>query len=121
MNCATPGQLPVFSIFTGDQKVMSLAAVYTNFGGPLDLTTCTEIVIALPNADGTYVLLTLTGTDITIATPTVLGRFSATIQSAVSLLLNIGELQTFNVTFTINGVVFTVPYIASLSVFETEP
>lgn len=121
MNCQNQGPFPVFSIYLGDAKTMNLAAIYSNFGGPLDLTDCTEIVITLPNADGTFLVLTLTGDDISITTPTVLGLFSAPISSVNSLLLNVGELQTFTVTFTISGQVFTVPYINALSVFETEP
>ena len=50
MNCSQ--EFPVFSIFLGDSKTMSLAAFYANYGGPLDLTACSEIVISLPNQDG---------------------------------------------------------------------
>ena len=121
MNCNSTSIFPVFSIFQGDAKTMSLAAIYSNFGGPLDLTDCTQIVITLPNFDGTFTVLKLSLSDITIASPTVLGKFSAAISSLVSGVLNVGELQSFNVTFTISGQVFTVPYINALSVFETEP
>lgn len=121
MNCNGAQAFPVFSIFTGDAKTLSLSAQYTNFGGPLDLTDCTEIVINLLNEDGSFLQLKYSLSEVTIATPTVLGLFSAPISSVQSALLNVGELQTFNVTFTISGQVFTVPYIQSLSVFETEP
>jgi hypothetical protein len=120
MNCSS-SQLPVFSIYLGDAKQMNLAAIYSDFGGPLDLTSCTEIVINLPNEDGTFLQLKLSTADVTIQTPEVLGKFYATITALQSALLNVGELQTFNVTFTISGQVFTVPYVNSLSVFETEP
>lgn len=119
MNCN--GSLPVFSIFQGDSKTMNLAAVYANFGGPLDLTSCTQIVITLPNADGTVSTLSLTDDEVTIGETPVLGLFSAPISSEVSAVLNPGELQNFNVTFTISGQIFTVPYVQSLSVFEGEP
>jgi hypothetical protein len=36
----------------------------------------------------------------------------------ISALLNLGELQNFDVTFTISGQVFTVRYFQALSVFE---
>lgn len=121
MNCNTQGPFPVFSIYLGDAKTLNLAAIYSNFGGPLDLTACTEIVITLPNADGSFLLLKLSLDEVTISTPTVLGLFSAPISSMNSLLLNVGELQSFTVTFTISGQVFTVPYVNALSVFETEP
>lgn len=119
MNCNNAP--PVFSIFLGDAKTLSLAAILENYGGPLDLTSCTEIVINLPNADGSFLQLKLTGSQVVIATPTVLGRFSAAITALQSALFNVGELQSFNVTFTIGAQVFTVPYINSLSVYEVQP
>lgn len=121
MNCSGNQQMPVFSIYLGDNKTMSLAAIYDNFGGPLDLTACTEIVISLPNDDGSFLQLKLSLAQVTITSPAVLGKFTAAISSMESDLLNVGELQTFNVTFTISGQTFTVPYINALSVFETEP
>ena len=119
MNCSQ--EFPVFSIFLGDSKTMSLAAFYANYGGPLDLTACSEIVISLPNQDGTFLQLKLSLSAVTITSPTVLGRFTAAISSLNSALLNVGELQSFNVTFTINGQVFTVPYVNALSVLNPEP
>lgn len=119
MNCNSA--LPVFSIFLGDAKTLNLAAILDNFGGPLDLTACTEIVVNLPKADGSFLVLKLSASQVIVATPTVLGRYSAAITALQSALLNVGELQTFNVTFTIGSQVFTVPYINSLSVFEVQP
>ena len=119
MNCNST--FPVFSIFLGDAKILSLAAILANFGGPLDLTDCTEIVISLPNQDGTFLQLKLSLSEITITSPTVLGRFTAAISSDDSALLNVGELQSFNVTFTISGSIFTVPYVNALSVLNPEP
>ena len=84
-------------------------------GGPLDLTNCTEIDIALPNADGTFTHL-VNGVNIT--SPSVLGLFSVLIDEETSALLNVGVNQTFNVTFTINEEVFTVPYTGALSVYQ---
>lgn len=121
MNCSNQSPFPVFSIFQGDSKTMNLAAVYDNFGGPVDLTSCAQIVITLPNADGTFLILSLTESQVAIGDVPVLGLFSAGITSDQSQLLNPGELQNFTVTFTISGMVFTVPYVQSLSVFETEP
>lgn len=117
---------PVFSIFLGDAKTLTLVAVTSDGSSippykPLDLTTCTELVISLPNEDGTYLELKLSTSDVVIQTPAVLGTFSTDIESADSALLNVGELQTFNVTFTIGSEVFTVPYINALSVYEVQP
>lgn len=120
MNCGVQ-QFPVFSIFLGDAKTMNLSALYDNFGGPLDLTSCTEIVISLPNQDSSFLQLKLSLSQVTIQSPGVLGKFSAQISSMESALLNVGALQSFNVTFTISGNVMTVPYVESLSVFEVQP
>lgn len=108
-----------FSIFTGDQKTMPLRVAYTN-GLPVDLTSCSEIVINLPNADGSFTQLKLSDTQVTILTPTLLGQFTALITSESSLLLNIGELQDIDVTFTIGGNPFTVRFYQAFSVFELD-
>ena len=108
-----------FSIFTGDAKTIFMRAVQGDCtGDPLDLTGVVEIDIALPNADGTFAHLTLTGSQVVVATPAVLGKFSGAISSAVSALLQPGELQNINVTFTFGDDPFTVPFIQALSVFE---
>jgi hypothetical protein len=117
MNCENS----VFSIFTGDAKAMNLKAVYAQSFNPLDLTSCTAISVSLPNADGSFSSLTLSSSAVSITSPAVLGNFvvSATAIGGISSLLNVGELQTFNVTFTIAGAQITVPYISSLSVFQS--
>lgn len=111
-----------FVIFTGDEKTMNLKAVLGNcgsdYGDPLDLTSCTEIDIALPNADGTFKHLLLSEDEVEITSPAILGKYSALITTEVSELLNPGELQSFNVTFTIAGVIETVKYVQALSVLE---
>lgn len=112
-------QSNVFSIFTGNAKTMFLKAVNTGCNSdPLDLTSCTEIDIALPNQDGTQTHLKLSDSEVLIATPAVLGKFSASVGADVSAALAIGEFQTFDVTFTIGSEIFTVPYVNALSVFE---
>lgn len=108
-----------FTIFTGDAKTMSLKAVYAEGFNPLDLTACTEIDIALPNADGTFTHQLLTASKVVIGSPANLGNFSTPIDSATSALLNIGELQNVDVTFTIASKPFTVRFSQALSVFES--
>ncbi len=109
----------VFGIYRGNKKTMSLKARMGSCSGdPLDLTDCTEIDIALPNADGSFTHLLKSEDSVEIASPAVLGKFSALIDEEVSELLNLGELQTFDVTFTIGDDVLTVPYVQALSVFE---
>lgn len=109
----------IFSIFRGDNKTMFLRAVNTGCNSdPLDLTACTEIDIALPNADGTFTHLLLTLGKVVIGSPAILGKFSAPIASLVSAVLNPGELQSFDVTFTIGAEKITVRYFQALSVFE---
>lgn len=108
----------IFEIFTGDDKVMNLKAIYKENADPLDLTSCTEIVITLPKNDGTFVTLKLTTGKVAILSPAVLGKFTATIDSAVSALLQVGAAQNFDVTFTIAGKVFTVRYYESLTVLQ---
>lgn len=118
MNCP---QSPVFSIFTGDAKPMNLRVAYAS-GDPVDLGSCTEIVVNLPNADGTFTQLTLTAAKVTITSPAILGNFSAVIDATSSGKLAIGEGQSIDVTFTIPGNVDlnpgTVRYYGALSVFE---
>lgn len=114
-NC---NQIP-FTIFLGDSKTLNLKAVYAVTDDPLDLTECTEIVVSLTNADGGILQLKLSLDQVTIASPPVLGKFMAPISSIQSALLNPGELQNFDVTFTISSAVFTVRYPNALSVFES--
>ena len=111
---------PTFKIFLGDAKTMYLKAVtYDCFGqDPLDLTSCTEIDIALPNQDGTFVHLLLTEEDVSIPAPALLGKFEAPISAEVSALLNVGEFQNVVVTFTISGEKFSVSFMGALSVYE---
>jgi hypothetical protein len=117
MNCSPN----VFEIFQGDSKAMNLKAVYAETFTPLDLTSCTEIVVSLPNADGTTSQLRLSLAQVAISSPAVLGSFvvSASAIGSVSQLLNVGELQTFYVAFTISGLVTTIPYVNALSVLAS--
>lgn len=110
---------PVFSIFQGNSKILNMKALYADTLDPLDLTLCTEITVSLPNADGTFTELKYSGDEVTILTPVVLGKFSVPITALVSADLNVGELQTIYVTFTVDGQIFTVAYTNTLSVFET--
>jgi hypothetical protein len=116
-SCQAPN---VFSIFTGDAKTMNLRALYAGTFIPLDLTSCTAIKVSLPNADGTFLTLSILSGAVSISSPANLGAFTASITSDESALLNVGELQSFNVTFTISGSPFTVPYLNSFSVFEID-
>jgi hypothetical protein len=111
-------QRNTFSIFTGDDKVMNLKAVYAENGDPLDLTSCTEIIVNLPIAAGGFAHLKLSTSGVAIVTPAILGKFTATIASVVSELLNIGEFQNVDVSFTISGKIFTVRFLEALSVFQ---
>lgn len=111
-------QVP-FTIFTGDDKTMPLKVVQGSCtGGPLDLTTCTEINVALPNADGTFSHRLLTLGQVAIVSPALLGKFTCAIPSIVSALLQPGEAQSIDVTFTISARPFTVRFYQALSVFE---
>lgn len=112
-----------FTIFTGDQKSLPLRIAYAS-GIPVDLTSVSEIVVNLPNADGTFLQLKYTLSEVTIVTPATTGQFKAAITAAQSALLNIGELQDIDVTFTIGDLVFnsepfSVRFSQALSVFET--
>ncbi len=108
-----------FTIFTGDSKTMPLKAVLGSCtGGPLDLTSCTEIDVALPNADGTFSHRLLSDDQVAITVPALLGKFTCGIPDTVSSLLQPGELQNIDVTFTIASKEFTVRFFAALSVFE---
>lgn len=106
----------VFTLATGDDGVMSLRAVYQQTLAPLDLTSCSEINVQLPNADGTFLSLTIAGSAVAITSPAVLGAFTATISAAQSALLLVGTLQNFAVTFTISSKKMTVWFYNSLTV-----
>lgn len=119
----------VFTIFLGNAKTMTMKAAncdcavdeisnVTPNTSPLDLTSCTEIDVALPNADGTFAHLLLSQTQVAIVSPAVLGEFTVPITSLVSSLLNVGVFQDLDVTFTIGSKVFTVRYEQAFSVFE---
>jgi hypothetical protein len=119
LNCCD-GQPPSFTIFLGDANTIGFRVV----GGsgcasdPIDLTDCTEIVVNIPNADGTFLQLKLSLSQVVITSPPVLGKFTVAITSDQSALFNTGEFQNIDVTLTISGQVFTVPFIQALSVFE---
>lgn len=117
--CGNPNPIP-FTIFQGDSKIMPMKLVYAQSGNPYDLTSCSEIVVNLRNADGTIEQLKLSLSKVTITDPPVLGQFTVLIESDVSQLLNVGELQNVDVTFTVSGLPFTVQFQAALSVFQVD-
>ncbi len=108
-----------FKIFRGDAKTLYMKALNSGCNtDPLDLTSCTEIDVSLPDADGTFKHLKLSLAEVVITSPAILGKFNAPISSLVSALLNPGELQNIDVIFTIAGKPFTVRYFQALSVFD---
>lgn len=115
-SCPSPN---IFTIFTGDKKTMNLRIAYAT-GLPVDLSACTEISVSLPNADGSFRHLTLGGAKVTITSPAILGQFAAIVDEIASALLNIGEGQNVDVTFTISAIPFTVRFWGALSVFERD-
>ena len=108
----------VFTIFTGNTKTMNLKSLFAGTLDPLDLTSCTEIDVALPLAGGGFSHLLLSDDQVEISSPASLGKFTADIDAAASALLKIGELQNFEVTFTISGEITTVKFNNALSVFQ---
>lgn len=108
----------VFEIFNNQDKTMSMSVVYQGTNFPLDLTSCTEINVALPNADGTYTNLLLSLSQVTIVSPANLGRISVPISKTVAALLNVAVLQNIDVAFTISGLVTTVRFFQALTVIE---
>ena len=108
-----------FQIFQGQDKTMSMRAAYQQTGLPLDLTSCTEISVALPNADGTFTNLLLSMSQVVITSPPVVGSFTVPITHTVSALLNVGERQNIDVAFTIGGLITIVRFFEALSVFES--
>lgn len=108
-----------FQIFTGDDATLPMKVITgSGAGKPLDLTSATEIDVALPNADGTVSHLLLSLGKVTVTSPAVLGQFTVTITEAVSAILNPGVLQNVDVTFTISGLKTTVKFFQAISVFE---
>lgn len=107
-----------FTIFTGDSKTMNLKVVAAGNYDPLDLTTCTEIDVALPLAGGGFAHRLLSDSQVTVPSPATSGKFNVSVPSDVSALLKVGTLQGFDVTFTIGSVIKTVRFENALSVFE---
>ena len=99
---------------------MPLKLIYGGSGNPVDLTDCTEIVVNLLNADGSIAQLKLSLGGVSIVDPPILGQFTANLTSQVSALLNVGELQSVDVTLTISGSAMTVRFYNALSVFEVD-
>jgi hypothetical protein len=118
-NCSTCAPKP-FSIFLGDAKTMPMKLVYQQNGNPFDLTDCTEIVVNIQNTDGSYTQLKLSLTEVAITSPPTNGRLTDTITSEESALLNVGENQNVDVTFTISSNPMTVRFWNALSVFEVD-
>lgn len=112
----------VFTIFTGNIKTMNLKALYAGTYDPLDLTDCSEIDVALPLAGGGFSHRLLSEDQVEIPTPASLGKFNVPLDAETSALLKVGELQSFDVTFTIgtgeDETKTTVKFINALSVFE---
>jgi hypothetical protein len=97
---------------------MNIFAVYQRTLKPLDLTNCTEIVVNLPNADGSFSQLKLSLAQVAITSPAVLGSFTAGLNATNYPSPNIGEFQNIDVTFTISGAPITVRFQGALSVFQ---
>ncbi len=115
MNGACGCAQNVFKIWQGDEKTMNLGAISRGCTtGPLDLTSCTGITVALPAADGTFV--DIAGV---IDSPNLLGKFHVPIAAEDSALLAPGELQSFTAQFTFSGEIVTGEYSNCLSVFAT--
>lgn len=111
-------QQNVFQYFVGDTKVMSLRGLYLDNLEPLDLTDCTEIAVKLPNSDGSFTQLKLSLAQVSITSPAVLGGFQATLTASDYPLPNVGEFQSFLVTFTILSKPITIEYVNVLSIFQ---
>lgn len=110
-----------FVIFTGDDKTVNLKVMNSGCNSdPFDLTDCTEIDVALPNLDGTFSHRKLSDDEVEITSPALLGKFSVPIPSLVSALLNPGEFQNLDVTFTIAAKIFTVRFERALTVIDRD-
>lgn len=109
----------VFEIFTGEDKEMSMRVVSQPGNLPLDLTECTQIDVAIPNADGTFTNLTLTDSQVAITSPPVAGQFVVTITNEESALFNVGLRQNIDVALTISGLVTIVRFFEAFSVLES--
>lgn len=111
--------LPSFPIFQGDIATVELkVAPSLIVNDPMDITDATEIVVNLLKSDGTILQLKLSTGGVVAIVEGILGKFSVLISVINSALLNVGEFQTFDVTFTIDSVVTTIPFIGALSVFQ---
>ena len=111
------GKMPVFNMFLGDDEPLPLMALLGNLT-PLDLTLCTQIIVYMPNADGSFLELSFTNEGVTLTSPTVLGQFVAEWTSMQSELFMVGELQSIDVSFTIAGKQQTIRFPNCISIFQ---
>lgn len=118
MECASC-QPNTFDIFTGEDKVMSMRVAFQQTGLPLDLTSCTEINVALPKNDGTFIDLLLSLAQVVIVSPPVAGQIQVPISAANSALLNVGTGQDVDVAFTISAKVTVVRFAKVLNVLQS--
>jgi hypothetical protein len=114
-NCAPN----IFEIFTGQDKDMSMRVVSQPGNLPLDLTDCTEIDVAIPNADGTFTNLLLSMSQVSITSPPIAGQFVVTITNEESILFNVGLRQNIDVALTISGLITIVRFFQAFSVLES--
>jgi len=109
----------VFEIFQGEDKTMSMRVAFQQTGLPLDLTECTEINVALPKNDGTFINLLLSLAQVSIVSPAVAGQIQVPITNENSAVLNVGLRQNVDVAFTIGGLITVVRFLGALSVIQS--
>lgn len=109
---------PQFVIFIGEDKTMNLDARIPGSKRNLDLSLCSEIVVALPLSDGGYSRRLFSKAQVFISSPATEGKFTVPIDRILSASLQSGKCQDLDVAFTILGVEFNVSLENALTIIE---
>jgi hypothetical protein len=109
------------TIIRGSDRYFSILVSYTcgvdEPSQPFDLTGTTEIRALFPKADGTTIVKTYTGGDITI-TSAIAGKIRVFINDSETALLNVGDSQSFEVEIHQGPTVNIVQFVGLLTVID---
>jgi hypothetical protein len=94
------GQQIAVDVVQGAGAVLNCKFLYKGSKDPLDLTGITEISTCLLNDDGTELVLSLTGGQISVYGNPILGKISITLTAAQTALLAVDDSADLQVAFT---------------------
>jgi hypothetical protein len=104
------------TIIRGEDRTLQLGIMEPN-GAPYNLTGASEIIVALPNEDDTFLQLKYTESKVTVVSATA-GSISATLTAAQSAVLKVGNSMDAQGSITIGGLKRKVVWSGLLTVIE---